>query len=259
MLAEIPLLVSKNPTGTTHGFEIALVVGAVALIVWGQVHQRRMAREERDSAPRLVVGGVLVKEWPLNPRLDAQGFTTGDVLTMASGIDMAGHTDERERIHAAHLHVTNEPKNKKSKQMAENVTLSIRYLRDGEEIVPPLNGRWSGDDQLSPFEWTQRASERSISTNNRNPERLDVAIKYPADNECCAMDDTVRFNAGDWRKYPLGPGPVEVEVTALQAGEASRCESLVAYAGRRRRCPSTRTTRLNLSGPLRDFMEAAIE
>jgi hypothetical protein len=113
--------------------------------------------------------------------------------------------------------VTNEPINKKSKQKAENVTLSIRYLRDGEEIMT-RDGRWSGDSQLNPFEWSQRASERTIAP-NLNPERFDVAIKYPEDDQCFAMDDTVRFHQDDWRKYPLGNGPVEIEVTARQSGE----------------------------------------
>jgi hypothetical protein len=204
-------------SGGLRWVALAILILSIACFVGGELQKRKMAAESRDSLPRLLVGNVLVKEWPLNPRLDVQGFTTGDTLTMASGIGMTGSTDERVRIHAVHLHVTNEPVNKRSKQKAEAVTLSIRYSRDGEEIMT-RDGRWSGDSQLNPLEWTQRASEKTISP-NFNPERFDVAIKYPEDDECFAMDDTVRFNPADWRKYPLGSGPLEVEVTARQSGE----------------------------------------
>jgi hypothetical protein len=216
VLAEIPLIVIKRPTGTTHGLEIALIVGAVIVVAWGQVHQRKMANERRGSTPRLIVKDPLIHEWNLNPRLESPGFFSSDmVVTVVSGTGTPD--DGREKIQVAHLHLSNEPKAKKSKEKAEDVNLSIRYSREDSELLT-LNGRWSTDDQRLPFELTQRASERTLAPNG-NPERCDIAYKYVDDDECFAIDDTVRFHPNDWRKYPLGNGPVDVEVTARQSGE----------------------------------------
>ncbi len=216
VISEIPLVLVKRPTHATHGLELALLIAAVILVLWGQFHQWKMKRELRGSAPRLVVANPLIHEWNLNPQLETQGFTSGDfIITSVSGTGTPN--DGRQKITVAHLYLSNEPVYKKSKQNAEGVNLSIRYIPQDLEAFT-LNGRWSTDDQRLPFELTQRASERTLAPNG-NPERCDIACKYVNDDQCFAIDDTVRFHPNDWRKYPLGNGPVEIEVTARQSGE----------------------------------------
>jgi hypothetical protein len=194
---------------------IFVVAGAVCFI-GAEVHKKRLATEIRDSAPRLVVEDRPNRVVNLNPRLDevTSFFSTDIVVTAVSGTGTP--VDGRERIHVVQLNVSNTPVLRKSKEKAEGVYLSIRYLRD-EVTLHTLNGRWSTDDQNLHRESAQRASQKIIDPNG-NPEVCDIACKFLDDDQCYAIDDTLRFHPGGWRQYPLGTGPVEVELTANQSG-----------------------------------------
>ena len=198
-----------------------LAILAVTCFGAAEMQKRRLASDIHDSRPLIVMSDPFVKEWPLNPRLDrVQGWASGDFITTAvsgTGEPMGG-IDEREKIHTVHLHVANKPTNSASKEVAKAVSLTIRYSRDGI-LIHEVNGRWSTDAQNIPYEGTQIASAHDLNANVNNPDICDVAIKYLSDNECFAMDDTVQFHPNDWRKYPLGPEPVDVEITAHQSGE----------------------------------------
>ncbi len=75
---------------------------------------------------------------------------------------------------------------------------------DGEVLLGPLRGRWRESDpppELSPYKTHPTADAIDLAPNESIPHELDVAMKYPEEEECFAYNNANYWTA-NWSKLP---------------------------------------------------------
>jgi hypothetical protein len=111
-----------------------------------------------------------------------------------------------------YLHVWNEPRREKSTRYADKVHLKIKFFGDADEPTE-IVARWSDLDQRDAPETFSIPRPRDIPPNG-NKYRIDVAALF--DDGFYAMNDRARI--GGFKVFPLGNGPIKVEVAARGTG-----------------------------------------
>jgi hypothetical protein len=205
------LQVSKRTT-STHTWEIfgalgvALVLAILALAV--QIMRER---------PRLVVG---------QPSVEPVAITTLVVDERSRGANLAPVAGPPAALLIAYLQVWNEPK--QGSRTAEMVSLRLRFMR-GENVVREFPARWSPTLQPAGHESTQNPHEEDLAADGAR-HKFDVAAILPGERQCYAVNDRSRFLG--WKAYPLGTGPVTVEVIAKGSNARTTSRWVLTHDGK---------------------------
>ena len=163
-------------------------------------------------------------------RLDIAALPTGwsstavatSTTTSASVAAVPGPSSD---LKAVDLHIRNEPRAGATPAYA--VQVRLRFWRDTETVYE-LPARWSHTDQRVPYESTQVPHQEDLPANGVDY-KLDIACKFPGENQCHASTDRVRYTS--WQSYPLGTEPVMVDVLARGVNARSRSTWVLTHEG----------------------------
>lgn len=98
----------------------------------------------------------------------------------------------------AHVKFCNRTKVHTAEATAEDVFAEISFYDNEGNSILNLVGRWGDTKQPeSPFEPTRELAKVSFEPNGL-PHELDIAMKYPEDEDCYAFDNESYFSY-DWR------------------------------------------------------------
>lgn len=124
--------------------------------------------------------------------------------------------------------VSNDPENKVPEAQVDKAIITIRFIAaDGKEAVK-LYGRWTENEQpgtrslLMPIDDIRR---RDLIPNGE-PNNIDVALKYEAEDCCYAFNDETCRYSNDWRdpKYRLPETEYRVHVVLNGVGLSENTE-----------------------------------
>jgi hypothetical protein len=192
---------------TALGIVCFFIVAAIVLAVMTYLDRPRIFIGQPHSSKAIF-------NWPLQESSFSADYVT---FTTAHGGTTPDYVPESRAVRSetrpiVYLHVWNEPRRAASTRYAHNVHLTLTF-RIGEEVLHKIVGRWSDLDQRDAPETYTNPRDRDVPPNG-NRYRIDVAASL--DDGLFAMNDRARL--GGFKVFPLGPGPVSVEVSARGVG-----------------------------------------
>jgi hypothetical protein len=209
------ILFASAPSHHAHVWAVVLAAGAAAvmLVAAGDLFLTR---------PRLVLDDPHAKDRPIiNTSLglepDTEGYhggTIGVAMPAASAATGASYlVGYGKSASFAYLRVWNKPR--LGGKEAKNVTCRLTFLDAAFQLLHEIDGRWSATPQHRHSELTLRAHEATIAktTSASSAHVLDIAMKYPDEDECYAFNEENRFvDPKELRHHALGAPPVHVKV-----------------------------------------------
>jgi len=216
------LLQQSAPTSATRDWETGLVVLGAALIVVILGLVGGIVRER----PRLIIDNPVVDPIRLDVGAFPAGWSSTAVATSTTtSASVAAVPGSSAGLKAVYLHIRNEPR--AGATPAHAVQVRLRFWRDTETLYE-LPARWSHTDQRVPYESTQVPHQEDLPANGVDY-KLDIACKFPGENQCHALTDRVRYTS--WQSYPLGTEPVMVDVLARGVNARSRSTWVLTHEG----------------------------
>lgn len=202
------LLQQATPTTATHDWEIGLGTIGIAGVLMAMILLISIRRER----PRLTVDRPAIE--PVEYRVSGGTSASISAQTTTSTASVWPPRPSKQRVQKyfqeGYLHIHNNPKSRSGERYAKDVAITLRYLRSGD-LLHEISARWSDNDQDAGYEVTQVPHQRTLAPNGVR-HKIDIAAMFSDDDNLYAVDDSVRFHG--WKKYPLGVGPVTVEVEA---------------------------------------------
>jgi hypothetical protein len=194
---------------TALGIVCLFIVAAVVLAVMTYLDK-----------PRLFIGqphpDKAIFNWPQQESSFSTDFETFSAAhggtTPAFGPGWEARAVHSEVRPIVYLHIWNEPRRAASTRYADEVHLTLNFRND-DGVLHEIVGRWSDLDQRDAPETYTNPRDRDLPPNG-NRYRIDVAALL--DDGLFAMNDRARL--GGFKVFPLGPGPVEVVVSARGVG-----------------------------------------
>lgn len=247
------------------GVGIAALVAAIAIAVTPKEHQwaawyvvlllvlaggallggtALAALQELQARPKLVFGEPFVEARGVVRIPLARGVSDSVAGTIPAATSLSAsatgsyldavtttHFDDRDRpAFFAYIPVSNQPRRRG--RDAENVHARIRFVEDhSSRELYEIQGRWAEILQHGDPERILRGEEVTIPSNGSR-RLLDVAFKYPDDDDAFVFNDENRFLAPqDLRYRSLDRVRVRIEVTLTGSNAAARGVFVLTHSG----------------------------
>jgi hypothetical protein len=137
----------------------------------------------------------------VNPNLEIDGCPYIDARPIYSRKEIEGQYPLIGKPYFAHVKFCNKPNIPTEQATAKDVIAEISFYNNAGEPIPPDNllGRWGDKEQpKSYFEPIRELAKVDFEPNGLYHE-LDVAMKYPEDEDCYAFGNESYFSYG-WKK-----------------------------------------------------------
>lgn len=192
---------------------------ALGLLVAGFVATVILLVLTRLSRPRLVFHDPTTETRSIHVIESFSGMSMGASATYTSDDARRVETSPTTHLEAGDVwafftYVWIENKPKVGAIEAKDLHSVIRFFSEKGERLREMHGRWSWLPQPATSEKLLEGPERNLPANRRRMP-IDVALKYHEDDDLHAFNDETGHRAKDLRAWPLGPGPVTVEVEVL--------------------------------------------